>query len=186
MGTSRPWVKTSVTPPITSVCLPPQACVPSVCLEAHQSRPCPRNHRSGRVRTWPCFWAAHHSRPARRRPGQRPAFTQTLHCASNEAPVATSRSRCGTYAASRSSIQLVRTCRRARTARAPRLAASQRNEGARELVGQRPLVKQHLRDGARALFACPMPRTESNDRFASPPTTGPHVQADAHHGLRRG
>jgi hypothetical protein len=59
---------------------------------------------------------------------------------------------------------------------ASRLAASQRNEGARELVGERPLVKQHLRDGARALFACPMPRTESNDRFASPPTTGPHGQ----------
>ncbi len=100
----------------------------ALCLQTHQTRPYPRNHRPERVRTW-------HRLESRRTtawrltsptspPAPRAAVGIHSKCALRQQRSARRyKSQPLRYAASRSSRQFVRTCRRARTACASRLAA---------------------------------------------------------------
>ena len=100
----------------------------ALCLQTHQTRPCPRNHRPGRVRTWPRLEIGRNIAGRLTIPTCLPAPRAAVGIHSKSALRQQRSARRYTsqplrYAASRSSRQLVRTCRRARTACASRLAA---------------------------------------------------------------
>ena len=116
---SRPWVELSAAPFRSSVCLPPR--VPCV------SRHIKPDHTRATIATGVCArglgskvdvlsLGGSPSRPARRRPGLRSAFTQHVSCASNEAPVATNRSHCGTLPPEARDSLCARAAERARRA----------------------------------------------------------------------
>jgi hypothetical protein len=100
----------------------------ALCLQTHQTRPCPRNHRPGRVRTWSRLESGRTTAGRLTSPTSPPAPRAAVGIHSKSALRQQRSARRYTsqplrYAASRSSRQLVRTCRRARTACASRLAA---------------------------------------------------------------
>jgi hypothetical protein len=100
----------------------------ALCLQTHQTRPCPRNHRPGRVRTCPRLQSGRNIAGRLTSPTSPPALRAAVGIHSKSALRQQRSARRYTslplrYAASRSSRQLVRTCRRARTACASRLAA---------------------------------------------------------------
>ena len=100
----------------------------ALCLETHQTRPYPRNHRPGRVRTWPRLQSGRTTARRLTIPTCLPAPRAAVGIHSKSALRQQRSARRYTsqplrYAASRSSRQLVRTSRRARTACASRLAA---------------------------------------------------------------
>ena len=100
----------------------------ALCLETHQTRPYPRNHRPERVRTWPRLNSRRTTAGRLTIPTSPPAPRAAVGIHSKcelrqQRSARRYKSQPLRYAASRSSWQLVRTCCRARTACASRLAA---------------------------------------------------------------
>ena len=113
------------------------------------------------------------SRPARRRPGLRSAFTQNLHCASNEAPVATNRSRCGTSTLppeARQSWYARRAAERARRAHSGSLRETRSRS-------RRWHVRSGVLPGCRAQRV--PPRRPASWRTIHPPTPGGRFSSPA-------
>ena len=120
------------------------------------------------------------SRPACRRPGLRSAFTQNLRFASNEAPAATHRSRCGTRPPEARDRWYARAAEGARRAHPGSL---------RENRSRRWPACSGVLPGCRAQHV--PPRRPATWRAIHPPTPGgrysspapPRLAPDARHGL---
>ena len=138
----------------------------ALCLQTHRTRPYPRNHRYGRVRTWSRLQSG---RTVAGRltiptcpPAPRAAVGIHSKCALRQKRSARRyKSQPLRYAASRSSRQVVRTCRRGRTACASRLAV-------REPVSTVACVQWHV-----AWVPCAARSAQAAGNLARDPPTDP-------------
>ena len=108
------------------------------------------------------------ARPARQRPGLRSAFTQNVRCASNEAPVATNRSHCGTLPPEARDSSCARAAERARRAHPGSL---------RESRSRRWPACSGVLPGCRAQHV--PPRRPATWRAIHPPTPGGRYSSPA-------
>jgi hypothetical protein len=103
----------------------------ALCLETHQTRPCPRNHRPRRVRTWPRVESGRTTAGRLTSPTSPPALRAAVGIHSFATRQIGSARCCALqlprYTASRSSWQLVCMCCRARMACASRLLCDNRS-----------------------------------------------------------
>ena len=103
----------------------------ALCLQTHQTRPCPRNHRPGRVRTWSRLESGRTTTGRLTSPTSPPALRAAVGIHSFATRQIGSARCCALqlprYTASRSSWQLVCMCCRARMACASRLLCDNRS-----------------------------------------------------------
>jgi hypothetical protein len=103
----------------------------ALCLQTHQTRPCPRNHRPGRVRTWSRLESGRTTAGWLTSPTSPPALRAAVGIHSFATRQIGSARCCALqlprYTASRSSWQLVCMCCRARMACASRLLCDNRS-----------------------------------------------------------
>ena len=111
----------------------------ALCLQTHQTRPCPRNHRPGRVRTWSQLESGRTTAWRLTSPTSPPALRAAVGIHSFATRQIGSARCCALqlprYTASRSSWQLVCMCCRARMACASRLLCDNRSRRWQALVG---------------------------------------------------
>ena len=168
---SRPWVELSAAPSRSSVCLPPRVPCVSRHIKPDHARAtiAPGVYARGlgsKVDVLPL--GSSPSRPSRRRPGLRSAFTQIVRCASNGAPVATNRSHCGTLPPEARDSSCARAAERARRAHSGSL---------RESRSRRWPACSGVLPGCRAQHV--PPRRPATWRAIHPPTPGGRYSSPA-------